>query len=218
MLPTLLLLTAVATDPVLVDVTKLDKRFTIDIDYATPDNFTGQQLYPVARCLLRPDAADKVVAAQRYLDTHHPGYVLIFKDCYRPRRVQRVMWDAVVGTEQQRYVANPNGKTGSVHNYGCAVDVTLMDPEGREVDMGTAYDAFEKRAQPRYEERFLASGDLTAEQVAARRILRAAMVKGGGFEMIRSEWWHFNALSPSTLRAKYDILDIPLDKVKATAP
>lgn len=213
-----LILSALAVQPALVDVATLDPRFVLDIKYATSDNFTGKQLYPVARCLLRAEPAQRVVAAQKYLDEHHPGYVLMLKDCYRPRHIQRVMWEVVAGTPQQSYVANPNSKTGSVHNYGCAVDVTLIDKEGREVDMGTAYDAFEEKAQPRHEDRLLAAGDLTAAQVAARRILRAAMLEGGGFKMIRNEWWHFDAIQGAALRQKYEILDLPLEEVDAAKP
>ena len=202
----------------LVDVSSLDPRLVIDIKYATPDNFTGRALYPVARCLLRPAVAKKLMGAQRYLDERHPGFVLMLKDCYRPRSIQRQMWEVVKGTPQQSYVANPYGKTGSVHNYGAAVDITLARPDGREVDMGTPYDSFEERAQPRFEERMLESGALTQAQVAHRRILRRAMVEGGGFKIIRNEWWHFDALQGAALRRSYKILDVPLDAVIGRNP
>ncbi len=213
-----LALVSAPTNVALVDVATLDERFRLDIKYATTDNFTGKQLYPVARCLLRAEVGAMVVKAQKYLDAHHPGYVFLLKDCYRPRHIQKVMGEVVVGTPQQSYVANPYGKTGSVHNYACAVDLTLADAEGREVDMGTPYDAFEKKAQPRHEERYLASGALTAAQVEARRILRRAMLEGGGFKMIRNEWWHFDAFQGKALRQRFDILDVPLESVETATP
>lgn len=194
----------------LVDVSTLDERWVLDIRYATTDNFTGRVLYPTARCLLRPAVAGMLVKAQSHLDEEHPGYTFRFKDCYRPRSVQKTMWEVVKGTKDQSYVANPYGRTGSVHNYGAAVDLTLNGPDGEEVDMGTPYDSFQKLAQPRWEERFLAEGQLTEEQVQNRRRLRSAMTHAG-FKIIRNEWWHFDALQGAALRKRYEILDVPLD-------
>ena len=123
-------LLAAAGSPELIDVQKLEPRWTLDIKYATADNFTGKVLYPRARCLLRPKVADMLLQAQRYLDTHHAGYVLLLKDCYRPVSVQWRMWEVVKNTPMQSYVADPNSKVGSVHNYGAAVDLTLADGRG----------------------------------------------------------------------------------------
>lgn len=204
-----MLLTTLAAPPVLVDVAKLDDRFRLDIRYATEDNFFGKKVYPTARCLLRPEVAKMVVKAQAWLDEHHAGYRLLFKDCYRPDHVQHVLWDAVKGTKKARYVANPNTKTGSIHSYGAAVDLTLADEDGKEVDMGTPYDHLGPLAEPRHEARYLKSGKLTKKQVDARLVLRNAMTKGGGFVIIRNEWWHFNAASSKTIRRRYERLDLP---------
>ena len=203
---------AAAGEPPLVDVIRLEPRLKLDIRYATTDNFTGQQLYPVARCLLRPRVAEMVVAAQRWLDEKKSGRVLLLKDCYRPISVQRTMWDVVKDTPMRSYVANPNSKTGSVHNYGCAVDLTLADAEGREIDMGTPYDTLGILSEPRHEDRFVTEGKLTAAQVASRRLLREAML-AAGFRMIRNEWWHFDAWQGDELRARYQPLDIPLESL-----
>lgn len=205
----LFLLVLLTADAALVDVTTLEPRLRLDIRYATPDNFTGKTLYPAARCLLRPAVAAQLVRAQRYLDERHPGTLLLVKDCYRPHAVQRLMWEIVRGTPQQGYVADP--AKGSVHNYGAAVDLTLAGPDGHEVDMGTPYDFFGKLAQPRHEAALLEAGKLTAVQVERRRLLRDAMVQGGGFQPIPNEWWHFDALRGKALRASYQILDVPLD-------
>ena len=197
----------------LIDVRSLEPRWQIDIRYATSDNFTGKVLYPVARCVLRKEVANMLTDAQKYLDTHAPGYSFILKDCYRPVSVQREMWKVVQGTPMQSYVANPHSRTGSVHNYGCAVDLTLADQQGREVDMGTPYDHLGILAQPRYEDRFMREGKLTQTHVAKRRLLRDAMVKGGGFHIIRNEWWHFDAWRGRELRKRYGPLDVPLEQV-----
>lgn len=197
----------------LVDVAALDQRFRFDIRYATEDNFFGKKVYPEARCLLRREVAGQVVRAQAWLDRHHAGYVLLFKDCYRPDSVQGVLYDAVRGTSKARYVADPKTRTGSIHSYGAAVDLTLAGPDGREVDMGTPYDHLGRRAEPRLEKRLLRQGKLTSSQVVNRRLLRRAMVKGGGFSMIRNEWWHFNAAPAREIRKKYRRLDVPFSSV-----
>ena len=198
--------------PELVDVTRIDGRFATDIRYATKDNFFGQKVYPQARCLLRPSVAKKMQRAQRWLDKNHPGLRLLFKDCYRPHSVQFVLWNAVKGTSKARYVANPNGRTGSIHSYGAAVDVTLADQDGRELDMGTPYDHLGRLAQPRHEAEYLKAGRLTKRQLKNRRILRAAM-RRAGMRGIRNEWWHFNEGTSKQVRARYKRLDVPFDAI-----
>jgi hypothetical protein len=59
------------------------------------------------------------------------------------------MWDVVKGTPQQGYVANPHTPPGSIHNPGCAVDLSVWDTSTRAaVDMGSPYDFFGARAHP----------------------------------------------------------------------
>jgi zinc D-Ala-D-Ala dipeptidase len=204
----MLLLAAAEPLPDLVDAAALDQRFLIDIKYATTDNFTGKKIYPEARCLMRKSVGEKMVAAQRWLDQHHAGLRLMFKDCYRPHSVQLVMWEAVKGTPKARYVANPHTALGSIHSYGAAVDLTLAGADGRELDMGTPYDHLGELAEPRHEEKFLAEGKLTKAQVRDRRILRRAM-RESGMRGLLHEWWHFNEYPPDQIRNKYQRLDVP---------
>lgn len=201
-----------SANSVLVDITSVDSRFLLDIRYATKDNFFHRKVYAQARCLVRPSVAAKMKAAQGWLDAHHPGLRLMFKDCYRPHSVQHVLWNAVKGTEQARYVANPNTKTGSIHSYGAAVDLTLADRNGRELDMGTAYDHLGRLAQPRYEAEYLKKGGLTRAQVRRRQILRHAM-RHAKMRGIRNEWWHFNEGTNRQVRRRYQRLDIPFERV-----
>ena len=169
-------------------------------------------MYPVARCVVLSGVGEQLKKAQAYLDEKHQGLRLMFKDCYRPLSVQKVMWKVVKGTSQQRYVANP--RRGSIHNYGAAVDLTLADAEGKEIDMGTPYDSFTKLAEPRHEKRFLRSGKLTKSQVSMRRVLRAAM-RHAGFRGLRNEWWHFDGIPRGVLKKRHKILDVPLDKIES---
>jgi len=101
-------------------------------------------------------------------------------------------------------VANP--KAGSIHNYGCAVDITISDMSGTRLDMGTPLDFFGELAQPRYEEKFLKEGKLTEEQVANRRLLRKVMY-AAGFQGIKNEWWHFEAFDKKHIRKTYSIVE-----------
>lgn len=93
-----------------------------------------------------------------------------------------------------------------MHNFGLAVDLTLADTNGVEVDMGTPFDSFAELAQPQLEKRFAASGDLTLTQLEGRRLLRRVMVDSG-FKTIPHEWWHFNALDSDEARARFRIVE-----------
>src|SRR5262249_53962703 len=133
-------------DDQLVDVATVDPTIRIDMRYATPDNFTGVAVYPVARCLLRRDAADRLARLQRRLRTD--GLGLVVWDCYRPFSVQERFWALV---PDERYVARPERRdgrpvAGSKHNRGDAVDVTLADATGARLEMPTGFDDFSDRA------------------------------------------------------------------------
>jgi len=211
----LLVLTATAAraEPLVVVDHALHPAFLLSMAYAREDNFFGQKVYPIELCALRRGVADKMVRAQKHLDDQHLGYRLMFKDCYRPDHVQHVMWKSVVGTPKSAYVADPNTRTGSIHSYGAAVDVTLADRDGKEIDMGTPHDFLGKLAEPRHEARFLAEKKLTQAQVDARHVLRDAMVFAG-MKTIPNEWWHFNDGTPENVRKKYHRLDVPLDSIR----
>lgn len=114
------------------------------------------------------------------------------------------MWEIVRGTDKQKYVANP--KTGSIHNYGCAVDLSIVDENGKELDMGTPFDYFGDLAQPRFEKKFLEEGKLTRTQIKNRQLLRHVMQKSG-FQGILSEWWHFNGYPRKYVKEHYTIIE-----------
>lgn len=208
-----LLLILLASPPDLVDVTDLSDKFRLDIKYATAENFFGEKVYSEARCIVRRSVGEKMVRAQEWLDAHHGGLRLLFKDCYRPDRVQHVMWKSVKGTPKARYVANPHGKTGSIHSYGAAVDLTLADDQGRELDMGTPYDHLGPLAEPRHETKYLTEGKLTQAQIDNRKILRGAM-KAAQMRGILREWWHFNEHPKKIIRKKYQRLDVPFSALE----
>jgi D-alanyl-D-alanine dipeptidase len=189
----------------LVDIQSLEKNIMVELKYSTADNFMKADAYgDLEKCYLRPEAAKMLADAQRILKKEHPGFSLLVLDCVRPRNIQRKMWALVKGTNLQQYVADPD--KGSIHNYGAAVDLTVCDETGKEIDMGTPFDFFGDLAQPRLEEKFLKEKKLTVEQIKNRMILRKAM-KEAGFIPLEIEWWHFNAFPNKTIKEKYSIIE-----------
>lgn len=161
-----------------VEPTRLDPTIRLDVRYATADNFMGEAIYPCARCLLRPEVAAAIVAVHRELQDAGYGGLLLF-DCYRPSSLQRRLWEK---SPDPRAVAPPS--RGSMHARGLAVDLSIVDREGHEVDMGTPYDHFGPRA-------YHGARGLAPAAVERRERLRVAMERAG-FRPLRSEWWHFS--------------------------
>jgi len=166
----------------------------VDLRYASEDNFAGRVLYTCDGVLwdcawLRREAADGLAAAAAWLERHRPGWRIRVLDALRPQRVQEAIWRDVVGTPLQPYFANP--EVGSIHSFGMAVDVTLVQPNGAEADMGSGFDEMSERSHPEFHERLLAEGVLAPAQIDERRWLADAMA-AGGFAGIATEWWHFD--------------------------
>ncbi|KKB52319.1 hypothetical protein HMPREF1212_00467 [Parabacteroides sp. HGS0025] len=190
----------------LVDISVLDSTIRVHLVYATPENFMGETVYTgITRAWLHPDAAQKLVTAQRLLKKEHPDLTLVVYDAARPMSVQRKMWRLVRGTDKVNYVSNPSNG-GGLHNYGMAVDVTILDPTGEPLPMGTPFDFFGEEAHTNNEEALLASGKITRKEFDNRRLLRRIM-KSAGFRTIPYEWWHFNACSRAEARQSYPVLD-----------
>jgi zinc D-Ala-D-Ala dipeptidase len=185
--------------PDLVELTKVDPSIHLDIRYATTNNFTGRSVYRQARAFLQRPAAEALARVHQGLK--QKGYGLLVFDGYRPWVVTQFFWDTASKNEREiEFVANP--KRGSKHNRGCAVDLSLFElASGAEVQMPSTYDEFSERAYPRY-----AGG--SAESRAMRDLLRAAM-EAEGFEVYRSEWWHFDYKD----WPEYPILNIPFEEI-----
>jgi D-alanyl-D-alanine dipeptidase len=160
-----------------VEIQRLDSTILLDIRYATANNFTGSKIYDCPRCFLRPETARALVRAQKKLQTQGLGLKLF--DCYRPRPYQQRLWDKV---PDPNYVMPP--AKGSMHSRGAAVDLTLVDAKGKELDMGTPYDFFGPKAHYDYTK-------LPAKVLENRRLLRRTM-EAVGLKGIRTEWWHFS--------------------------
>jgi D-alanyl-D-alanine dipeptidase len=173
----------------------------VDLRYATPHNFVGRDLYSPHDCAwLHRDAAAALERVVQWLAAARPGYTVLVLDALRPQRVQEQLWDALAGTGLQIYLANP--ARGSIHSFGMALDITLLDERACEVDMGTGFDDLSERSQPGLEQALLARGEITPAQIANRQLLRDAMAHGG-FAGISSEWWHYDFGDRDVVRRTY---------------
>jgi D-alanyl-D-alanine dipeptidase len=177
----------------------------IDLKYNGTENFMNQDLYSgFNQAYLHAHAYQKFLKACEFLKQIKPGWKFIIFDALRPRNVQRKMYDFVKDTPYRDYVADP--EKGSMHNFGMALDLSLLDENGDAVDMGTLFDDFSEKAQPKLEQALLKQKKLTQDQVDNRWILRSAM-EFGGFIQLPHEWWHYNALDPDQVRGHFAIVE-----------
>jgi D-alanyl-D-alanine dipeptidase len=196
---------ALAARPDLVDAGKVVPGLQVELRYAQKHNFLHEAVYgELAVCYLTKDAADMLARAATALAAGHEELRLHVWDCARPASIQRRMWAIVKGTPGQPYVADP--AKGSIHSFGCAVDITVATADGAPLDMGTPHDFFGRRAHPDAELELLASGELTPEQVANRLLLREVMLRAG-FHPIGNEWWHFDCATQAETRRRFRIIE-----------
>ena len=149
----------------------------LDLRYATKNNFTKQKIYDCARCYLRPEAAKALLKAQDELQQKFSYSFKIF-DCFRPRAYQQRLWDIVPDAD---YVTPP--AKGSMHSRGLAVDLTLVDSDGKELNMGTPFDFFGEEAHYNYNH---------SDAIKRNRWILKSTMEKYGFGGIRTEWWHFS--------------------------
>jgi D-alanyl-D-alanine dipeptidase len=164
-------------DTTFVNLRDYSNDFIYDMKYATEDNFLKAKVYDCAECMLRLKTVKALIAANT--DFLKKGYRIKLFDCYRPLDIQKKMWEIVSNPE---YVADP--KKGSIHNRGGAVDISLVDINGKEVDMGTSFDFFGIQASHNFKQ-------LSKEILSKRAYLKKVMIKNG-FNSFDSEWWHYN--------------------------
>lgn len=181
----------------LVELVKLSKSIKLDIRYATDNNFVGRKVYPEARAFLQRPAAEAVVRVHKKLKKQGLGLVIF--DGYRPWTITKLFWE-VTPEEKRKFVANP--ETGSKHNRGCAVDLSIYERKtGRLVDMPSGFDEFTERASPGY------TGGTDLER--ANRDLLRRLMEEEGFTVNANEWWHFDYQNWQD----YAIYDIPFSEI-----
>ena len=172
------------------DFVRLDEYIpSVDVKlaYYTENNFTHQRLYDSPVAYLRKGTADKLKKVSE--EVGRKGYRIRVLDAYRPPRVQFQMWEKY---PDSRFVANPH-KGFSNHSRGCALDLTLIDEKGNELDMPSAFDEFSPRADRDY-------SDISKIERANAEYLEQVMIRHG-FVSVRYEWWHF----VDSERDKYDV-------------
>jgi D-alanyl-D-alanine dipeptidase len=180
---------ALSGDPDYVHLSRL-RGVGIDLRYASTRNLLGRDLYAPHDCAwLHVRAAQALQRSADWLARQRPDLRLHVLDAARPQRVQELFWRHVKGTPMQPYFAPP--ERGSIHSFGMAVDLTLADAQGTELDMGTPFDDTTERSHPALEHLHAAAGVLSETQLAHRRLLRTAMLHGG-WQPISTEWWHFD--------------------------
>ena len=188
---------AASATPDLVDLARLDPRLRFDIRYATSANFMGRVLYPLARAVAQRPVAEALSRVQTRAET--AGYGLLIFDAYRPWRITKAMWDQTPA-EKREFVADP--RTGSRHNRGCSIDLSLHKG-GVEVVMPSPYDDFTPAA-------YRSNTAAPAEALALSRMLEDWMV-AEGFVPLPNEWWHYDWAE----WRRYPIMDVPLEDVTA---
>lgn len=169
-------------DTTFVNLKDYSADFVYDMKYATEDNFLKAKVYDCAECFLRFKTVKALVKANTKFIKK--GYHIKIYDCYRPLDIQKRMWKIVSNPE---YVADP--AKGSIHNRGGAVDITLVDAEGKELDMGTSFDFFGPEASHYF--------DNLSDEVKQNRALLKRIMKKSNFNSFDSEWWHYNLKNAS---------------------
>jgi D-alanyl-D-alanine dipeptidase len=164
-------------DTTFVNLKDYSNDFIYDMKYATTDNFLKEKVYDCAECYLRLKTVKSLIKANSEFISK--GFKIKIFDCYRPLDIQKKMWTIVSNPE---YVADP--KKGSIHNRGGAVDITLVDKNGTEVNMGTAFDYFGIESGHLYV-------NFPEEILQNRKLLKDIMLQND-FSSFDSEWWHYN--------------------------
>ncbi len=190
----------------LVDISTVDPTIQVDLVNSDPGkNFFRENYYNgLTKAYLRKTVALKLAKAQKVLKQKYPLYSLQVLDAARPRSVSKAMYEKMKGTKFEKYVANPS--KGSMHNYGIAVDITIVNGEGEELDMGIT--PFKKSTLRIYWDYTLKKlgKKLSEEQKNNRKLLLDTMKKAG-FIPLSFEWWHFNGMAKAKARKRYKIIE-----------
>ena len=179
-----------------VDATNVVPDLVLELRYYSQDNFVGDTIdgYEAGRCILTAEAAKALKDAQKTLLSR--GYSLKVFDAYRPQRAVNhfISWasnleDTVTKSNYYPkirkaqlfdlgFIAEKSG-----HSRGSTVDLTIVDENGKELDMGSPWDFFGPESQEN-------NTGLSAIQITNRLLLRTVM-RQNGFRPYEKEWWHF---------------------------
>jgi D-alanyl-D-alanine dipeptidase len=182
-------------DKALIDIKKAVPGVVLDIRYATTNNFMKQVMYPSAKAFARRPVVEQLKKIQAELKKK--GYGLKIYDAYRPYAITMAFYQKA---SDKNFVAHP--KSGSRHNRGCAVDLSIIDlKSGKEVPMPTPYDSFSKAAAADYQG--------LAPTIKKNRDFLISVMQKHGFQVMYNEWWHYDFKGWE----KYELMDIPFQRL-----
>ncbi|MHA1558687.1 MAG: D-alanyl-D-alanine dipeptidase [Alphaproteobacteria bacterium] len=167
----------------LTEITEHSHDVVLDLRYGTKNNFTSQQIYTRPRCLLHKNALDlleKAIAKAALL-----GYRFKIFDAFRPQKAQVKLWECI---SDPRYVGPP--QRGSPHTRGIAIDLTLIDKNNKELDMGTEFDAFEQLSHH--------GSAITNPEINHNRFILLGIMMSCGWDLLKYEWWHYQLFNATT--------------------
>jgi D-alanyl-D-alanine dipeptidase len=191
----------------LVNIKALDSTIVVDLRYSDTNNFLKRNLYDGLRnAYFNCETALRICAAQYYLKQVNPKLSLVVLDASRPQHIQQMMWDSLKLHPDKKYFYLSPPEATSLHNYGCAVDATIIDLSTNTLlDMGTEYDFFGNLAEPIYEIHFLKNGGLSYTAYENRLLLRKVMQRAK-MNPITSEWWHFSMCKKQEAIEKFKLI------------
>ncbi|MDD2425147.1 MAG: M15 family metallopeptidase [Bacteroidales bacterium] len=183
----------------LVDLERYIPGIVLDIRYADTNNFTGRKIYTLPKAYLRKPVADSLLKIQKILSGMNLGLKVF--DAYRPYAATLYFYEIYKDTN---FVAAP--WRGSIHNRGCAVDVTLVNLVTKEeLMMPTTFDDFSPAASQSYPE--------SDSIKLANRLLLLKVMNENGFEKYEPEWWHYNFNTTE----RFGLMDITFEDLEKNA-
>lgn len=160
----------------LIPVTTQTHDVLLELTYANANNIVGRAIYQRHLCLIHHDADVCLRRAAKNAAT--AGCQLKIYDVFRPHEAQVLLWNSA---PDKAYVADPD--IGSNHTRGTAIDLTLVDMHGFELDMGTAFDDMSELSHH--------FSNRVSPQAQANRLLLLGIMEDAGFVHIAHEWWHY---------------------------
>ncbi len=168
--------------------------------------------------VLRKSVLNRLIEAQKYLEEYNPCLQLALFDAYRPISVQKFMFEYTVHEtcksrgieinnpsvnrdvidiidEVSRFWAKPssNPSTPPPHSTGAAIDLTLSDMSGNQLDLGGEIDFIGDKSSPDFYMKDSLRIPYSKYKVFHnRRSLLCSVMKKAGFVQHPSEWWHFS--------------------------
>lgn len=168
----------------LIEITEQTHGVLLDIKYATTDNFTQNPVYAKPHCYLHQEAEALLREAIDIAATL--GYRFRIFDAFRPSEAQWKLWNH---TPDPEFLADP--RRGSPHSRGAAIDLTLVDENGMDLDMGTGFDAFTPLSHHGNRE--------ISVEAQKNRILLMGIMTTAGWDFFRNEWWHYQLFNARRL-------------------